>query len=265
MHDQRAHQHDANRHTEGELERLVDAVFSPCAVVIGQNRNQSVVETEDRHEEEALQLEIDAEDCGRSCREYGQDHVHAVGHDGTDGHHEDGRHADKINLFDDIALRLQDALPAQVNVGVELEVHDQTQDGSNALAQNCGIRCAGNAELGEAEEAEDHDRVKDDVNDRTGGLADHAQLGAARGLQESLEVHLEEEAQRHACDDGEVCVAVFDDFGGCGGIRAGLELHGERPVGAKNREQQESDKAAEGQEDAHIGGCVGPVEALLAE
>ena len=118
---------------------------------------------------------------------------------------------------------------------------------------------------GEAEEAEDHDRVKDDVNDRTGGLADHAQLGAARGLQESLEVHLEEEAQRHACDDGEVCVAVFDDFGGCGGIRAGLELHGERPVGAKNREQQESDKAAEGQEDAHIGGCVGPVEALLAE
>ena len=133
------------------------------------------------------------------------------------------------------------------------------------MAQNCGIRCAGNAELGEAEEAEDHDRVKDDVDDRASGLADHAQLGAAGGLQESLEVHLEEETKRHACDDGEVCVAVFDDFGGCGGIRAGFELHGERPVGAKDREQQERDKAAEGQEDAHIGGCVGPVEALLAE
>ena len=82
-----------------------------------------------------------------------------------------------------------------MNVGVELEIHDKAQDGGYALAQNGGIRCAGDAQLGEAEEAEDHDRVEDDVDDRTGGLADHAQLCAARGLQESLEVHLEEEAQ----------------------------------------------------------------------
>ena len=60
-------------------------------------------------------------------------------------------------------------------------------------------------------------------------------------------------------------MAVLDDLGSGSGVRAGLELHGERPVGAEDREQQERDKAAESQEDAHVGGRIGPVKALLAE
>ena len=60
-------------------------------------------------------------------------------------------------------------------------------------------------------------------------------------------------------------MAVLNDLGSGSGVSAGLELHSERPVGAEDREQQERDEAAEGQEDAHIGGRVGLVKALLAE
>ena len=133
------------------------------------------------------------------------------------------------------------------------------------MAEYGRVRCTGNAELREAEEAEDQDRVEDNIEDRTGGLADHTKLCASRGLQKSLEVHLEEQAQRKAGYDGEICVAVLNDLSSCCGVSAGLELHSERPVRAEDREQQERDEAAECQEDAHIGGRVGLVEALLAE
>ena len=81
IHDRCSAEHDHNGDAEGEFQGFVDSLFLSGAVVVGQDGDQSVVETEDRHEEEALQLEVDAEDRCSSRGEGCQDHVHAVGHD----------------------------------------------------------------------------------------------------------------------------------------------------------------------------------------
>ena len=180
-------------------------------------RDQSVVEAEDRHEEEALELEVDAEDSGGCRGESRQDHVHAVGHDRADGHHEDGRYTDDVDTADRVTVGTKDPAPAQVDVGVELQVHDKAEDGGYALAQDRCVSGARDAESRTSEETEDHDRVEDNVDDSAGGLADHAQLSAAGGLQESLKGHLEEETDGEAGHGREVSVAVFDDLSrGCG-------------------------------------------------
>ena len=129
------------------------------------------------------------------------------GHDRTDGHHEDGRHTDDVNTADRVKVGTKDPAPAKTDVRVELQVHDKAQDGGYALAQDCGVSGARDAEFRAAEEAEDHDRVNS-----AGGLADHTQLGAAGGLQKSLKGHLEEETDREAGYRGEIGVAVSDDL-----------------------------------------------------
>ena len=59
-------------------------------------------------------------------------------------------------------------------------------------------------------------------------------------------------------------MAVLYDIGGRS-AGAAAELYGNCPVGAEYREEQERYIAAESEEDAHVGGGIGFVEALLAE
>ena len=79
VHGQCADEHDHDSDGEGELQGFIDPVFSPRAVVVGKNGDQAVVEAEYRHEEKALELEVNAEDGGGRRGEGGKDHVHAVG------------------------------------------------------------------------------------------------------------------------------------------------------------------------------------------
>ena len=224
MHDQGSAEHDHNGHREGELQGFVNSVFAPRAVVVGENGNQAVVEAEDRHEEETLKFEVYAEDCRSRCGKGSEDHIHAIGHDRADGHHQDGRNTDRVDAPDRISIGTKDALPAQVNVTVELQIHEKTQNGGDTLAEDCCVGGACYAEPGESEEAEDHDRVEDDVDDGAGRLADHTQLCASCGLQHSLEGHLEEETEGETGHDGEIGVAVCDDLR-CGCVRAASQLN----------------------------------------
>ena len=84
------------------------------------------------------------------------------------------------------------------------------------MAQDGGVSGARDAESRAAEETEDHDRVKNDVDDSAGDLADHAQLCASGGLQHSLKGHLEEESDGEAGYRGKVSVAVSNDLSCCG-------------------------------------------------
>ena len=265
MHDQGAAEHDHNGNAEGELQGLVDPVFAPRAVVVGEDGDQSVVKTEDRHEEEALEFEVNAEHCCRRCGESGEDHVHAVSHDGADGHHQNGRDAHGVDAADRVGVGMKDPLPAQVNVFVEFQVHEKTEQGGYTLTQNSCVGGTRYSQPGEAEETEDHDRVEDDVNDGTGRLADHAELCASGGLQQSLKGHLEEEAERETCHEREIRVPVRNNFSRLSSIAAAAQLYGNRPVRQKQREEKERDITAECQENSHVRGGVGSVEALLAE
>ena len=59
--------HDARRVNHGELNRLVYALGLARAVIVPDYGHHAVVEAEDGHEDEALELEVDAEDGGRPC------------------------------------------------------------------------------------------------------------------------------------------------------------------------------------------------------
>ena len=106
--------------------------------------------------------------------------------------------------------------------------------------------------------AKDEDGVKDDVDDGTHQLADHAQGGAAGGGQQLLVHHLHEHAQAEHAADGQVADALLGDVG-IGGL--GVE------VGAHNgqAQHQKDQVAAQCQEQAVLGGLVGAGLVLFAQ
>ena len=108
MKDQRTAEHDGDSQRHGEFQGFLDTVASARAIVVSQHRDQAVVETEDRHEEKALEFEINAEDCRCRLGESTQDLVHRIGHDRSDRHHQDRRSRHKVDLFDDFPGRAPD-------------------------------------------------------------------------------------------------------------------------------------------------------------
>lgn len=102
--------HNADCQNQGKFQSLFDPALMSGSEVEGQNRDQTVIQSENRHEEETLQLEIDSEDGG-CCRGKGnQDQIHEIGHDGSDAHHEDRRDADIVDPADDRNIGLKDRM-----------------------------------------------------------------------------------------------------------------------------------------------------------
>ena len=111
-------EHHADGKQHGKLQGFVDSPFVSGTVIKSQDRNQPVVKTEYRHEEEALELEIYTEDSGCGGREGNQDQIHQVGHDGADAHHQDRRYADKVNSAYDLSVRMKNGSGAEMNLAV---------------------------------------------------------------------------------------------------------------------------------------------------
>ena len=75
-----ADEHDGQTGCHGELEGLQHPVGVPGTVVEGHDGDDGVVDAEQRHEEEGLELEIDAEDAGGGLGEALEDLVDAEIH-----------------------------------------------------------------------------------------------------------------------------------------------------------------------------------------
>ena len=84
-------------------------------------------------------------------------------------------------------------------------------DRADALTDHRCPGSAGDAELREAEQTEDEDRVEDDVRDRAGQLRDHGIDRAAGRLQEALEGDLDKNAERAQNADVQIRDAVIDN------------------------------------------------------
>ena len=102
----RTERHDTYGKCNREFQSLIYPALVSRTVIICKYRYKSVVETEYRHKEKALQLEVHAEYGSRRVREPDQDPVHHVRHQRADRHHQYGRHADLINAADDLRIRL---------------------------------------------------------------------------------------------------------------------------------------------------------------
>ena len=138
-----------------------------------------------------------------------------------------------------------EALHADGDLRVFANVHHQTDRRRDPLAEDGGIRRARNAHLRNAKQAEDEDRVEDDVGNRAHALAHHRQQCAAGALQQALKEDLHENAHRTEHHDGRVIHAALDDF-------RDVRLHFK--VRANDRRAAEhEDKAADEQQHDAVG------------
>ena len=76
-------------------------------VVVSNDRCDTIVQSEYRHEEEALKLKVYTEysSCGR--RKLDQDAVHRIGHDWSDRLHNNRRNTNCINVSDQAYVRTE--------------------------------------------------------------------------------------------------------------------------------------------------------------
>lgn len=101
LEDEQPHQHDAHCVADAEPDGLHDPGGLPRAVVIGHDGHHPVVQSEDGHEDEGLELEVHAKDGGGRLGEGDQDLVHPKDHHRADGLHDDGGNAHAVNTSDD--------------------------------------------------------------------------------------------------------------------------------------------------------------------
>lgn len=125
--DQDTDEHDDGRIKNTQLDRLHHTVRLACTVVIGDDRHHAVVEAEDRHENKALQLKIDAEDGGGGRSEGDQDFIHAKGHYGADGGHDDRWDADGVDLPNHFSTG-PEALEAKGDFIIFFDIEDECED-----------------------------------------------------------------------------------------------------------------------------------------
>ena len=206
-----AHAHDGNGRDGREAHGLAHAVELSRAVVVGHDGDHRVVEAEAGHEDEALQLEIRAEDRGRRLGEGDEDVIHAKHHHRADGLHDDRGDADGVNVGNGGAVGA-DARKAQLDLDIFRVVEHKTERRAEKLARDRGEGRARDLKARKAEKAEDQDGVEHDVAHRARDLRDHRKIRAARALQEALGVDLHENAKRAADADADIVLPVGDDL-----------------------------------------------------
>ena len=145
-----------------------------------------------------------------------------------------------------------------MDVLVLCEVKITSYTACHDLTQHCCGRRARDAQFWETEKAEDHDRVKDDVDDGAGRLGDHTVKCPSRGLQQALESDLENGAEGHAQTDLEINRAVLLHH-------CILNLRADKRPRSEESDQQEEDISEEGQKQTVIGSRVRPVKPALTE
>ena len=82
-----------------------------------------------------------------------------------------------------------------MDVFIFLYIQDQPDHCRRNLAQDRRVRGARNTQLRKTKQAEDHDRVEDQVDHSTRHLRNHTVKGSAGGLQKPFKRHLEKDAK----------------------------------------------------------------------
>lgn len=234
-----------------------DALFVARAEIVGNDRHHTVVEAEDRHEEEALQLEVNAENGSRRRREHQQDLVHSESHDRTDRHHQNRRDADYVDGFDGLCIEAH-FFERQVDIRIFARIVENAEDHRDDLSEDGRDSCSGNAHLRETEQTENQDRIEDDVEDRAESLRDHIVKGQSGRLQQPLHVDLHEYAERADADDGHILCPVLKN------LRITC-LCGEERARAENTDQGEHEITAKCEQDTVVGSPVCLLVILFAE
>ena len=257
LEERKTHAHDGDGCDSRKADRPAEALRLARTVVVRNDRHHRVIQAEDGHENEALELEVRAEHRRRRLGKGDEDLVHAEHHHRADGLHDDGRHADRVDLLDRRGVRT-DLAAAQMHVGIAREVEIEADGRADELTDNGGDRRTGDLQPREAEQAENEDGVENDVGGRAGDLRDHGEVRASRRLQQALIIHLEEQADRAADADGHIVASVSDD------LRV-VRLKAEERSRKRPANEGEEHKIAQRQKQSHIRRAVRARLILLAQ
>ena len=256
----KAQKHTAHSSAHRQLQGVSNALFLPGAVVEGHDGNGGIVQAEQRHEEEALQLEVDAKHTHR-CHLHSLEGVensgHAQVHHGANSHHNDGGNAHRQNGTQRFALRLA-VFKTQGNIGVLGKIEINTQAGSAELTNDRGHRCAGNAHFGEKAPTKNEAGVQNHIHDGAGALGDHGVNRSAGGLQQPLAEDGNEHAQGADAANGGVDGATFDN-------QRIVGHHFVIASGAKNTKEHKDHSDHAGEENAIAGSPVGLLTIALTQ
>ncbi len=221
-----------------------NTVLFACTVVECDDRHHAVVQSEDRHEEEALQLEIHTEyrRCGGG--EHKQDLVHSECHDRSDRHHQDGRYTDRI---DALYRRCIETHTRRMNMDLVIarDIEEDREQRCDDLPEYGSKRRSGHAHFRETEVAEDENRVKNDIQNCAESLRDHRVKCKAGRLQQTFHRDLQENADRQPADDRHILHTIFEN------LRV-LRLRFKKDAGAEETEQAECGEADQSEQNAVI-------------
>ena len=248
-----ARQHDAHGVQDTQLDRAHHPLRLLCAEVIGHNGDHTVVHAEDGHKDEALQLEVCAQDGSGRGGESNQDFIQAEGHHRADGGHGNGGQTHGIDTPDDAPVRTE-APEGECDFRILFGVEVIGQHTRHNLAQGGCHRRACNAHAA----GENEDGVENDVGQRTGHLGNHGVEGLSGGLQQTLQGNLDKDAQgTHGTDQCVNCAAVHD-------LRH-VRLHQEKLPGKQRAGYRKQDIAANSQKHTVGGGQIGPLKIFLPQ
>ena len=255
-----AHQHKGQGAEAGDLQGLGDPLRLSRTVVVGHDGDGGVIHSEQRHKEEALELEVNAEHIHRDLTVLGkalEDLVDAHIHNGANAVHNNSGNTHRQHRAHHIAPQLE--IPqTEFHIGVEFQVEDDRQNGRHPLTGDRSHGSAGDAHLGERTDTKDQQRIQHDVDDRAHALGDHGVHGAAGSLEQPLRQHFHKNTQAQQADDRDILSAELHR-------QIHIGHHGEIGSHTNHAEHHEQRRGHKGQGHAVACGEIGLFLVSLAQ
>ncbi|MPM40000.1 hypothetical protein SDC9_86638 [bioreactor metagenome] len=246
---QQAAEHHNDRIDNRQAEGLDNPCFFLGAEVIRNNGNHAVVETKNRHKDEALQLEVNAEQRRGGGGEGNQDQVHAVGHNRGNGGHGNAGDSHRVNMADNCQLRVQNTAQAELNFLIEHLVKGKAGGRGSYLTDDSGNGGAGNLKARKAKQTKDKYGVQNDIDDSADQLGNHGVKGQPGGLEQPGHGDLSEKAEGQHAAPEQIVGAILKNLGD---IRLACKIQ----INAEKANQGKNGVVYGGQENGVVGNFV---------
>ena len=208
LEDDKSGTHDAYSDDNAEFYRLGDSLFISGSIIICDDWNHTIIQSEYRHKDKALQFEIYAKHSGCCRREHKKNLVHSESHNRADCLHDDGRQTYLIN--DSYCSRAWTEMAhTDIDFLILCMIKEERKDNCYKLSGyscKCGT-C--NFEPRESKETKDHDRIQDDIDNGTGSLRDHIINCLSGRLQKTFKCNLQKDSDRAYGNDCHILCSIF--------------------------------------------------------
>ena len=184
----RARRHNGRAHPHGRAVELLDTVILPCAGVVANDGTQALHNAVGGQIQESLQFVVDAQHHNIALGERRQQSIQEGDKHRRQRQIQDSRHANGVQLQVQLGVGPQ-AGAAQLDRDGPHVINDEVEHDRYQLADAGSQRRACNAHFREGTDAENQQRVKDDVADGAAHQADHCDVHPANGLKNLLKRH----------------------------------------------------------------------------